>query len=93
MPNPQPIHLWGHQGGKPKKLTDVKGAAKACARVAIGQWTLEARSARPSAKKSADQGECGSAPLTLDVAKDATVTVLVGPLGGGPTNMCGWELN
>jgi len=92
-PNPQPIHLFGTQGGKRRKLVDLKGDAKACATVPAGKWSLEARSARAGAeKKSADQLECNSAPLEIDVAKGTTVDVFVSPLGG-PAMMCGWELN
>ncbi|HVX95728.1 MAG TPA: hypothetical protein VHK47_12520 [Polyangia bacterium] len=92
-PNPQPIHLSGTQGGKRRKLVDLKGDAKACATVPAGKWTLEARSARAGAsRKSADQNECKSAPLEIDVAQGASVNVFVSPLGG-PAMMCGWELN
>jgi hypothetical protein len=97
VPNPQPIHLSATQGaatqgGKRRKLVDLKGDAKACATVPVGKWTLEARSARPGARKNADQNECGSAPLEIDVAKGASVNIFVSPLGG-PAMMCGWELN
>jgi hypothetical protein len=92
-PNPQPIHLTGTQGGKRRKLVDLKADAKACATVPAGKWMLQARSARAGATpKGADQNECSSAPLEVEVARGATVNVFVSPLGG-PAVMCGWELN
>jgi hypothetical protein len=92
VPNPQTIHLSGTQGGKRRKLVDLAGDAKACATIPTGRWTLEARSARPGAPKGADQNECSSAPLEIDVAQGARVDIFVSPLGG-PTLICGWELN
>jgi hypothetical protein len=60
--------------------------------VSPGTWSLEARSAPPDAPKASDPNACRSFPLVVEVNARATVTLSIHPLGSGPTDICGWEL-
>jgi len=94
--NPHPVWIWGtRDGGRARKLVQVKGAKKACGRVAPGKWSLEARSARPDVPKlpkAANPNECRSFALVVDVTAGQPVDVSVAPLGRGATTLCGWTL-
>jgi hypothetical protein len=90
--NANPVRVWGEQGGRARKLAQLRGGEKACARVAAGRWSLEARSRAVSAPKASDPDACRSAALVLDVAENETTTVTVTPLGRPPTYHCGWDL-
>jgi len=90
--NANPVRVWGEQGGRARKLAELKGGEKACARVAAGRWTLDARSRAVAAPRASDPEACRSAALVLDVAENETVTVTVTPLGRPPAYHCGWDL-
>jgi hypothetical protein len=90
--NANPVRVWGEQGGRTRRLAQLRGGEKACARVAAGRWSLEARSRMVSAPKASDPDACRSAALVLDVAENETATITVTPLGRPPTYHCGWDL-
>jgi hypothetical protein len=90
--NTNPVRVWGEQGGRARQLAALKGGEKACARVAAGRWSLDARSRSLAAPRGSDPEACRSAALVLDVAENETVTVTVTPLGRPPTYHCGWDL-
>jgi hypothetical protein len=87
-----PLSVWGEHEGKSRKLVELKRQKKACVSVPLGQWTLDARSTTPGAPKSSDPNACRSSPLVVEVTKEPVVPIAISPLGGGPANMCGWDL-
>ncbi len=87
-----PISIWGEHEGKSKKLAELKRQKKVCVSVALGPWTVDARSTAPGAPAKSDPNACRSSPLTLEVTKGPVVPITISPLGGGPANMCGWDL-
>jgi hypothetical protein len=90
--NANAVRVFGEQGGRARRLAELKGGQKACARVAAGRWSLEARSRAVAASKASDPDACRSAALVLDIAENETATVTVTPLGRAPTYDCGWDL-
>ena len=91
--NLRPVRIWGQQRGRSRKLVQLKGGEKACARLEEGTLSLEARSARPYGPSNSDPNECRSFPFTVEVKKGEPLTVSVAPLGRGGTYVCGWEFN
>lgn len=90
--NKNPVRVWGEQGGRSRRLAELKGGEKACANVAAGRWSLDARSRAVEAPKASDPEACRSAALVLDVGEKETVTVTVTPLGRPGAYYCGWDL-
>jgi hypothetical protein len=87
-----PISIWGQHDGKSQKLAELKRQKKVCVSVALGSWTVDARSTFPGAPPKSDPNACRSSPLVIEVTKGPVVPVAISPLGGGPANMCGWDL-
>jgi hypothetical protein len=90
--NGNAVRVWGEQGGRSRKLAELKGGQKACARVPAGRWSLDARSRDVSAPKASNPEACRSAALVLDVGEGETATVTVTPLGRPGGYHCGWDL-
>jgi hypothetical protein len=87
-----PISIWGEHDGKAKKLVELKRQKKVCVTVALGSWTVDARSTAPGAPAKSDPNACRSSPLAIEVTKGPVVPITISPLGGGPANMCAWDL-
>jgi hypothetical protein len=92
FPNPHPVRIFGEHDGVERKLVELrdKTKKKVCVDVPQGSWKLEARSAHPTDRKAAAPEACRSFPFLVEV-KGPEPTISVTPLGGGPTNMCGWD--
>jgi hypothetical protein len=90
--NANPVRVWGEQGGRARKLAELKGGEKTCARVAAGRWSLDARSRAVASPKTSGAEACRSAALVLDVGEGETATVTVTPLGRPGAYHCGWDL-
>jgi hypothetical protein len=92
FPNPHPVRIFGEHDGVERKLVELrdKTKKKVCVSVPNGSWKLEARSAHPTDRKAAAPEACKSYPFLVEV-KGPEPTISVSPLGGGPTNMCGWD--
>jgi hypothetical protein len=90
--NKNAVRVWGEQGGRSRRLAELKGGQKTCASVPAGRWSLEARSRAVEAPKGSDPEACRSAALVLDVGEKETVTVTVTPLGRPGAYHCGWDL-
>jgi hypothetical protein len=91
--NHRPVRVWGEQSGQRRKLVVVKGGAKACATVAPGTWSLEARSPGFGGGDPRNPEACRSSPFIVEVKERETVTVTVAPLGRAPAYYCGWDFH
>jgi hypothetical protein len=87
-----PIAVWGEHDGKSKKLGELTRQKKVCVSVALGSWTVDARSTAPGAPPKSDPNACRSSPLVIEVTKGPVVPITISPLGGGAANLCGWDL-
>jgi hypothetical protein len=90
--NPHPVRIRGEHDGHARTLVELKGKKQICVSVALGSWSLEARSASPEARKPSNPDECRSPPLVVEVTKIPTAPISVSALGRGATTICGWDL-
>jgi hypothetical protein len=86
-----PVRILAGRGGRFHDVLYLAGSVGECVPLALGAWSLQARSYRPYDPKATDPDECRSGILRVTVS-DQELHVTVSPQSHGATYICGWQL-